>query len=184
MPKLNFGALGPDPMLAAKLLNMSREHLGWCIQFFTGHGWWKKHLKLANLCNDNICRLCKRPNSIKSHINLFTECTELSAIRQELFNDPYPSQLVIHNQLCQVTEFALIGRVCDLINIDKNHFNVSSSRVSTAMAVKTGGNGFFGTCPCFLCSSISLLTPENTNVENKQTTLIQVLVVLAVWRNC
>ena len=54
-----FWCIGPDPMLAAKLLNMSREHLGWCIQFFTGHGWWKKHLKLANLCNDNICRLCK-----------------------------------------------------------------------------------------------------------------------------
>ena len=37
-----FWCIGPDPMLAAKLLNMSREHLGWCIQFFTGHGWWKK----------------------------------------------------------------------------------------------------------------------------------------------
>ena len=122
-----FWCIGPDPMLAAKLLNMSREHLGWCIQFFTGHGWWKKHLKLANLCNDSICRLCKRPNSIESPIHLFTECTELTAIRQELFNNPYPSNLTIHNQLCQVTEFALIGRVCDLINIDKNHFNVSSS---------------------------------------------------------
>ena len=33
----------------------------------------------------------------------------------------------IHNQLCQVAEFALIGRVCDLINIDKNPFNVNSS---------------------------------------------------------
>ena len=44
-----FWCTGPDPMLAAKLLNMSREHLGWCIKFFTGHGWWKKHLKLANL---------------------------------------------------------------------------------------------------------------------------------------
>ena len=34
----------PDPFLAAKLLNMSRENLGKCIQFFSGHGWWKKHL--------------------------------------------------------------------------------------------------------------------------------------------
>ena len=41
-----FWCTGPDPILASKLLNMSREHLGWCIQFFTGHGWWKKHLKL------------------------------------------------------------------------------------------------------------------------------------------
>ena len=29
-----FWCTGPDPILAAKLLNMSREHLGWCIQFF------------------------------------------------------------------------------------------------------------------------------------------------------
>ena len=63
-----FWCIGPDPMLVAKLLNMSREHLGWCIQFFTGHGWWKKHIKIANLCNDSICRLCKRPNSIESPI--------------------------------------------------------------------------------------------------------------------
>ena len=64
-----FWFIGPDPILAAKLLNMSREHLGWCIQFFTCHGWWKKHLKLANLCNDSICRLCKQPNSIESPIH-------------------------------------------------------------------------------------------------------------------
>ena len=123
-----YWCTGPDPILAAKLLNMPREHLGWCIQFFTGHGWWKKHLKLANLCNNSICRLCKQHNSIESPIHLFSECTELTAIRQEIFNNPYPSNLSIHNQLCQVAEFALIGRVCDLINIDNNPFNVNSSR--------------------------------------------------------
>ena len=37
-----FWFTGPDPILASKLLNMFREHLGWCIQFFTSHGWWKK----------------------------------------------------------------------------------------------------------------------------------------------
>ena len=88
----------------------------------------KKHLKLANFCNDSIFRLCKQQNSIESPIHLFSECTELTAIRQELFNNPYPSNLSFHNQLCQVAEFALIGRVCDLINIDNNHFNVNSSR--------------------------------------------------------
>ena len=34
----------PDPFLATKLMNMSRDNLGKCIQFFTGHGLWKKHL--------------------------------------------------------------------------------------------------------------------------------------------
>ena len=88
----------------------------------------KKHLKLANLCNDHICRLCKRYNSVESPIHLFSECTELTAIRQELFNTPYPTNQSISNQLCQVAEFALVGRVCDLINIDNNPFNVNSSR--------------------------------------------------------
>ena len=113
----------PDPYLASKLLNLSREQLGKCITFFTGHGWWKKHLKLTKLCNSEICCLCKLPDSI----NLFSECTVLTAIRQELLNDPYPSQLVISNKLCQVAEFVLVDRVCDLINIDNNHFNVNSS---------------------------------------------------------
>ena len=32
----------PDPILATKLMNMSRENLGKSIQFLSGHGWWKK----------------------------------------------------------------------------------------------------------------------------------------------
>ena len=128
---------GPDPILSAKLLNMPRQHLGWCIQFFTSHGWWKKHLKFANLCNDHTCRLCKRYNSVESPINFFSECTELTAIRQEIFNTPYPTtntNSTTHTthtnstQLCQVAEFALVGRVCDLIDIDHYHVNVNSSR--------------------------------------------------------
>ena len=34
----------PDPFLATKLLQMSRKHLGYNIKFFSGHGWWRKHL--------------------------------------------------------------------------------------------------------------------------------------------
>ena len=34
----------PDSFLATKLLTMSRKHLGFNIQFFSGHGWWRKHL--------------------------------------------------------------------------------------------------------------------------------------------
>ena len=44
----------PDPYLTFKLLNMFREHLGKCILFFTGHGWWKKHLKLTKLSNNEV----------------------------------------------------------------------------------------------------------------------------------
>ena len=130
-----YWCTGPDPIFSAKLLNLPRQHLGWCIQFFTGHGWWRKHLKLANLCNVHTCRLCKRYGSIESPIHLFSECTELTAIRQEIFNTPYPTTHTTNTtthtnstQLCQVVEFALVGRVCDLIDIDNNPFNVNSSR--------------------------------------------------------
>ena len=140
----------PDPILSAKLLNMPREHLGWCVQFFTGHGWWRKHLKLANLTNVQTCRLCKRHNSVESSIHLFSECTELSTIRQEVFSNPYPTNLCTSNQLCQIAEFALIGRVCDLINIDNNPFNVNSSRWALLLRSKRGSDGCFGTCPCIL----------------------------------
>ena len=71
----------PDPYLASKLINMPREQLGKCIQFFTGHGWWKKHLKLRKLCNNKICRLCKLPDSIESHNHIFSECTAMTATR-------------------------------------------------------------------------------------------------------
>ena len=131
-----YWCTGPDPIFSAKLLNLPRQHLGWCVQFFTGHGWWRKHLKLANLCNVHTCRLCKRYDSIESPIHLFSECTELTAIRQEIFNTPYPTTHTTNNttthtnstQLCQVVEFALVGRVCDLIDIDNNPLNVNSSR--------------------------------------------------------
>ena len=83
----------PDPFLASKLMNLSREYLGKCIQFFTGHGWWKKHLNVANLCNITECRLCCEENSIESPIHIFEECVALACSRQRLFNDPYPTQL-------------------------------------------------------------------------------------------
>ena len=174
-----YWCMGPDPILSAKLLNMPREHLGWCIQFFTGHGWWKKHLKLAKLCNDHTCRLCKRYNSVESPIHLFSECTELTAIRQELFNTPYPTNQSISNQLCQVAEFALVGRVCDLINIDNNPFNVNSSRWALLLRLKRGSYGFFGTCPCILCGSIPCSPHRIQTLKTKQTFSLSLILIFS-----
>ena len=128
----------PDPYLTSKLLNMSREQLGKCIQFFTGHGWWKKHLKLTKLCNNKTCWLYKLPDSIESPFHLFSECVAMSATRQGLFNYPYPSQQLGNNKLCQVAEFALIDRVCNLINIDNNHFNVNSLEWALLWQIERG----------------------------------------------
>ena len=47
----------PDPFLATKLLQMSRKHLGVNIQFFSGHGWWRRQLMIAKLRKVDQCRL-------------------------------------------------------------------------------------------------------------------------------
>ena len=117
----------PDPYLASKLLNMSREYLGKCIQFFTGHGWWNKHLKLTNLSNTAECRLCQVNDSVESPIHIFLECVAMTATRQGSLNDPFPTQQIGKNKLCQVAELALIDTVRDLTDIDHNHSNVNSS---------------------------------------------------------
>ena len=108
MTKQNTGSPGPDPFLASKLMNMSRENLGMCIQFFTGHGWWKKHLKIAKLCNDAKCRLCCEEGSIESPIHIFSECVAMEATRQGLFNYPFPMQQVGMMSICQVAELVFI----------------------------------------------------------------------------
>ena len=156
----------PDPYLSSKLLNMSREYLGKCIQFFTGHGWWKKHLKLTKLSNNKVCRLCQLPDSIESPIHIFSECVAMTATRQGLFNYPFPSQQLGKNQLCQVAELALIDIVLDLTIITPMLIH----RSEHCYGRNDGGNGLLITCPCCSCSSNSLLTPGISNVENKPPT--------------
>ena len=81
----------PDPFLATKLMNMSRENLGKSIQFLSGHGWWKKHLNTANLSGNQECRLCCEEGSEENPIHIFSECAALADTRRILFNDPYPT---------------------------------------------------------------------------------------------
>ena len=116
----------PDPCLASKLMNMSREYLGKCIPFFTGHGWGQKHLTVVNLCNDEECRLCCKGCSEETPIHIFEECVAIASSRQGLFNNPYPTQVVSRESLCQVAELALIDTVHDLTDINQNYSNISS----------------------------------------------------------
>ena len=117
----------PDPYLAAKLMNLSREYLGKCIQFFTSHGWWNKHLNAAKLNNSTECRLCFELDSVESPIHIFEECVAMVTTRQGLFNDPYSTQLIGRLSLCQVAELALVDSVRNLTDINHNHSNVSST---------------------------------------------------------
>ena len=116
----------PDPYLAAKIMNLSREYIGKCIQFFTGHGWWNKHLHVANLNNSTECRLCCEIDLVESPIHIFEECVAMVNTRQRLFNYPFPTQLVGRLSLCQVAELALVDTVRDLTDINHKHSNVSS----------------------------------------------------------
>ena len=113
----------PDPFLASQFLNLSRENVGKCIQFLTSHGWWNKHLKLSNLSNTSECRLCYVDD--ESPIHIFSECVAMVTTRQELFNSSYPSQELGRALFCQIVELALIDSVCELMDIDHNHSNVS-----------------------------------------------------------
>ena len=112
-------------IMATKLINLSREYLGKCIQFFTGHGWWNKHLKITNLNDNTECRLCCEVDSVESPIHIFEECVAMVSSCQGLFDDPFPSQLVGRASLCQVAELALVSTVRDLTDIDQNYSNVS-----------------------------------------------------------
>ena len=113
----------PDSYLAIKLLQMSRKHLGFNFQFFSGHGWWRKHLMTAKLNKSDKCRLCLEDQAVENPIHIFSECSVLAGFRQVLFNDTYPSQHTGQQSLCQVTELALHGPVQELIErTDQNSY--------------------------------------------------------------
>ena len=117
----------PDHFLATKLLQMSRKHLGYNIQFFSDHGWWRRHLMTAKLSKSDKCWLCLEDQAVKCPIHLFSECPALAWFRQELFNDSYPSQHIGQQSLCQVTELALHGSIQELIERKDKNSNVHST---------------------------------------------------------
>ena len=54
------------------------------------------------------------------------ECVALADTRMGLFNDPFPTQQVGRESLCQVAKLFYIDTVCDLIDSDQ-YSNVSST---------------------------------------------------------
>ena len=71
----------PDSFLASKLLQMSRKYLGFNIQFFSGHGWWRKHLMTAKLSKSDKCWLCLEDQAVETPIHIFSECPALAGFR-------------------------------------------------------------------------------------------------------
>ena len=105
---------------------MSREELGRCIQFFTGHGWWQKHLFIAKLSDNPQCRLCEEDGCEKTPIHIFTKCEALVNTRLALFGAQYPTKEIGRESLCQVIELISIDTVCELIDLEQNA-NVNST---------------------------------------------------------
>ena len=110
----------PDPLLANTLINMSRADQGRCIQFFTGHGWWQKHLQVTKLSDNRQCRLCLEDECEETPIHIFTECEALVTTRLALFGVRYPTREVGRGSLCQVIELILVDSVCKLIDPEQN----------------------------------------------------------------
>ena len=117
----------PDSFLASKLLKMSRKHLGYNIQFFSSHGWWRKHFMTAKLSKSDKCRLCLEDQAVKTPIHIFSECPAMAGFRKVLFNDTYPSQHTGQQSLCQITELALHGSVQELIERTDQYSYVHST---------------------------------------------------------
>ena len=86
----------------------------------------KKHLNTANLSGNQECRLCCEEGSEETPIHIFSECAALADTRRSPFNDPYPTQQVGRESLCQVVELIFVDTVCDLIDSDQNS-NVNST---------------------------------------------------------
>ena len=86
----------------------------------------KKHLNTANLSGNQECRLCCEEGSKETTIHIFSECDALADTRRIIFSDPYPTQQVGRESLCQVVELIFIDTVRDLIDSEQNS-NVNST---------------------------------------------------------
>ena len=117
-----FWLSGPDSNLANILIRMNRKSLGSCLQFFTGHGWWKRHLNLAKLDNDSECRLCMEEDETPMH--LYNDCEAIKWDRMKIlgsfYDPPVPSTQysvsVVNVEWQQVIDFVQIDDIQSLIS--------------------------------------------------------------------
>ena len=58
------------------------------LQWFSGHGWWQRHLYLAGLTESPDCRLCGEDQETPEHI--FECCPALTEVRAKVFGTSFP----------------------------------------------------------------------------------------------
>ena len=117
----------PDPFLATKLMNMSRENLGKSIQFFFfSHGWWKKTLiQLTSVATMSADCVAKRVQ-LNHQYTFFQNVLHSLIPEWGCLTTPIPTQQVRRESLCQVAKLIFIDTVRDLIDSDQNS-NISST---------------------------------------------------------
>ena len=68
---------------------MTRLEAGKLIQFVTGHGWLKRHLRITGEGTDDLCTLCGENPEEPGH--LFWHCSVLKPVTSNLSQDYWTS---------------------------------------------------------------------------------------------
>ena len=106
---------GPDPNLSSLLIKFSREKLGKALQFFTGHGWWAKHLHTVKLKDLAECNACCEEFTEETPIHLFNDCDAFVHERMLIFGCRYDP--VFNADWLRVLTFQSMETLQDLIAI-------------------------------------------------------------------
>ena len=76
---------GPRFNIAKELLKLERTELGILIQFFTGHGWLRRHCGIIDGITDKTCQLCHQGEEDPEH--LWSCCSATELVRRQCTQD-------------------------------------------------------------------------------------------------
>ena len=76
---------GPRFKVAKELLKLKRTELGILIQFFTGHGWLRRHCGIIDGITDKTCQLCYQGEEDPEH--LWSHCVATESVRGQSTQD-------------------------------------------------------------------------------------------------
>ena len=121
----------PDPDLAKILMRLNRKDLGHCLQWFTGHGWWRRHLHLAGLEDTPQCRGCEEDDAEETPHHLFTDCPAFADVRLDFFGTRYPDFLSDASKNWEkVIGFSLVAEIQELATPIYQSSKVNSKEIT------------------------------------------------------
>ena len=101
---------GPKPGLSRQLLKCSRVELGLFIQWFSGHGWLRRHLNVIDEYMDSSCRLCGQGEESPEH--LWWECQQVGTTGLSIKN----SKPKLRWSLQQIGRFLTVPSIASLLD--------------------------------------------------------------------